>query len=132
MHLFCYGTLMDMDVLAAVLRRDVSSISSFPAGLAGFRRVRARDHTFPILLPSPGDRVEGLLLAALEPEDITRLDAYEGPGYARHVVEVSTGRGPERAEIYLPHMVLEDSGEGWDLEEWRRRWRADLLRELRG
>lgn len=128
--LFFFGTLMDADVLGLVIGRAVAPGELEPARLHGFRRVRARRASYPVLVPDPGASVEGVLWRAGTALERARLDAYEGPGYALAPVEVETAAGERvRALVYraVPG-ALEPSEEPWDLARWQARYKAAYLR----
>ncbi len=61
------------------------------------------DAGYPALIPDPdGPEVEVLVLESAElGEHWDRLDAFEGPGYARVVVDVATAHGVLLAYAYV-------------------------------
>ncbi|MCW5731529.1 MAG: gamma-glutamylcyclotransferase [Alphaproteobacteria bacterium] len=126
---FFYGTLMDPDVLARVLGRAVGRERLLPAQLPGFRRFRARQGSYPILVPgAPEDVVDGLLASGLDEADGARLLAYEGPGYdllAKEVTLKADGRRVE-ALVFLPNERLAPSEQDWDLARWQALDKADF------
>ena len=79
-NLFAYGTLMWPEVLEAVMGRRLAST---PATLAGFKRLRVRGASYPVVVPSAGGRVEGVLYRGLSHGELRRLDAFEGGEYDR-------------------------------------------------
>lgn len=129
MRYFFYGTLMDSDVLARVVGHPVPAERIANARISGFRRVRARNGSYPILLPAdPADQVSGLVVEGLDANDACRLRAYEGPGYdlvPRHVVLEPDGRVVE-ALVFLPNERQAGSDAGWDLAAWQARDKADF------
>lgn len=129
---FFYGTLMDDEVLAAVVGRRIAESRTSAAAISGFRRVYRRGAWYPILLDDPRGRVEGVVVRGLTVADAARLDAFEGREYRRVVrtVEVA-GEGPAEAQVYLPVVGIPATDRAWDLEVWRRRHRAAYLRRVR-
>jgi hypothetical protein len=119
--LFFYGTLLDEDVRAVVLRRHA------PAGLVGgvlrgWRRVSVVGASFPILVRSRGGFVTGVLAYGLSARALAILDAWE-QGYrrARVVVECDDGAAVS-AETYVPQPGRFAIGAtDWDLACWQRR-----------
>lgn len=66
-------------------------------------------HGFPGLVPDPtGPDVPVMVLESPDlPARWSRLDAFEGPGYRRTIVEVATAGGPIEASIYV---LADDAG----------------------
>ena len=102
--LFAYGTLTDPVFAGRLLERR---LSAEPAVLHDHARGELPGLGHAIAVPSPGERVEGLLYRHLTAEDYDRLDAYEGVAeglYARRRGE-ATAAGAEAAEpvfVYVP------------------------------
>lgn len=97
MDVFTYGSLM----FDPVWRRVVAgACPSEPARLAGWARRRVRGETYPALVPQAGGRVEGVLYRQVAPDDLARLDAFEGDDYLRRDVTVLTAAGPVTAQVY--------------------------------
>ena len=74
--LFVFGTLMDRDLLAEVLARDISDLRFTTGTVDGFRRCRARGESYPILVSEAGSRIEGCLVEGLSAADLSRLAFY--------------------------------------------------------
>ena len=74
---FFYGTLMDRDVLAHVVDREVADDELFPAILHGVRRVAVPGFTYPRLVDAPGRLAAGLALHRPSPRDLVRLHWFE-------------------------------------------------------
>jgi hypothetical protein len=127
--LFFFGTLMDPDVLGLVIGRPVAAAALEPARLSGFRRLRVEGASYPMLVFDPEGVVEGRLWREASAADRGRLDAYEGPGYARGTIEVLTAAGERlAAEAYLARpQHLRPSGEPWDLAAWQARFKPRYL-----
>lgn len=107
MHVFVYGSLVDPQQLDAVLgHRHMGE--RLAARLAGYTRVTSA-YPYPYLVESAGDRVDGILIMDLAPEDVSVLDAYEEVDeavYRREHVHVDVfGCGPRSlclpAEVYV-------------------------------
>lgn len=127
--LFFYGTLTDPDVLARVLARPVDPRDLEPATLAGFGRVGVLGASYPVLVPTPGGSVDGLLLLRATRRDIARINRFEGEEYRAEAHDVRTaGGGARRAWLYLGvEGALTPSGDPWALEAWRRLHKAAFL-----
>mgnify|MGYP005856566713 CR=1 FL=1 len=117
--LFVYGTLLCPEIWALVVRAPAARR---PAHLRDHRRGPIVGEVFPGVVPQPGARVEGALLAALPPAARARLDAYEGSLYARTPVRVHLPGGHRvAAETYLvapSHRDLVAPGD-WSLPAFR-------------
>lgn len=127
--LFVFGTLLDIEVLGLVLGRPVGPDALEPARLGGFRRVRVRGASYPMLVADPAGEVAGALLRGLDAAARGRLDAYEGPAYRLVPVEVVDPAGARvRALVYeaVPG-ALEPTREPWDLARWQARDKAAFL-----
>ena len=77
---FAYGTLEIPAVMEAVTGR------SFPqreAALEGFARFLIRGRFYPGIIEERGSVTDGVLYEGVDPESLTRLDAFEGPLYKR-------------------------------------------------
>lgn len=127
--LFLFGTLMDRDVLALVLKRPLQAAALETARLDGFRRERARGASWPLLVAAPGEAVEGCLLGDLATRDIGRINHYEGGEYRAELHTVRLANGTRcRAWLYMAREHrLASSGEPWELERWQAHGKHGLL-----
>jgi gamma-glutamylcyclotransferase (GGCT)/AIG2-like uncharacterized protein YtfP len=133
-HLDCffYGTLMDGDVLGAVIGRPASTVLRQGAFVEGYRRVYRRGASYPILVPMPGGRIDGVLASGLHPADLARLIAFEGSDYDLVKVPVQVvRRGPTKAMIFMAKSEVMGSPEEWTLATWTRRHKARYLHRIR-
>lgn len=130
--LFIFGTLMDEDVLSAVLGHVMPPRNREPAIARGWRRPVISGRTYPMLSPHPGGRVEGVLLRGLDERDRDRLDYYEGPEYRLGLVEVRLADGAKcsaLAYLCLDNVAAERTE--WRLDTWRLRHKQASLRRIR-
>jgi hypothetical protein len=134
MRFFFYGTLLDEGVRRIVLGRVwADALSLRPATLQGWRRLYMRDRTYPVILPSPGDQVDGLLTGPVDREGYRRLTAFESDEYVERDVAVVTEDGVEtRARIYAAGARARAATEVWTLENWTREHRVAFLRRIAG
>ncbi|MFO1036016.1 MAG: gamma-glutamylcyclotransferase family protein [Geminicoccaceae bacterium] len=117
--LFFFGTLMDTDVLTYVLGRPIDLDDLEPAVLTGFRRVRTRDATYPVLVDAPGETVEGRMLRKATRRDIVRINHYESEEYRAERHPVRCGRGIDHgAWLYMALDALVASEDPWHLDHW--------------
>jgi len=134
MQYFFYGTLCDPDIRQLVLGYRSGPRQLRPARLPGFRRKQARGRSYPVLIRSPGGRVDGLLFSA-RPADIARLTEYEGPEYRVCRLPVHDRSGTRRAWVFLPASgpagtALPASHADWHPHRWRRHEKISFLRSL--
>ena len=118
---FFFGTLMHDEVLEAVLDRQVATHETRPATLAGFRRERAAQASYPVLVEDPAASVTGRLLERASRRCIWRINHFEDDEYrARRLTVLSHGSRIE-AWVFLPldHVAtMRPSGEPWHLDSW--------------
>lgn len=129
MDFFFYGTLMDPDVLAAVIGRRVLPARVKAATLAGWRRVGLKGTPYPVVVPgAAADRVEGVLVTGLTAADVRNLKRFEGAAYGVEAVTVATDDGAGvSAQAFVPMKGIAATDTEWDFEIWRRRHkRRDL------
>jgi hypothetical protein len=129
---FFYGTLMDRDVLTAVIGRVPPAHRWRPARLAGYRRVYRALASYPILVEAPGQAVDGILADGLGRREAAKLDAFEGDEYRLIERTVMTDGGvPIVAHLFLPVAGVPATGVEWALADWRRRHKREFLRRMR-
>lgn len=128
MDFFFYGTLMDPDVLAAVIGRRVLPARVKPATLAGRRRVGLKGTPYPVIVPgATTDTVAGIVVAGLTAADVQNLQRFEGTAYGIETVTVATDDGALAASAFVPLKGVAATDTEWDFETWRRRHkRRDL------
>lgn len=138
MQYFFYGTLCDPDIRQLVLGYRPSPRQLRPALLTGFRRKQVRGRSYPILVPSPGSRVQGELFSPARAADALRLAAYEGPEYLTRALPVRPfgAAGVCRALVFLPardvegEQALMPSYNDWRFDDWLRRHKTTFLLSL--
>lgn len=136
MQFFFYGTLLDPEVRAAVMPHIAESLELQPARLRGYRRVRARHGTYPVLVSDARSRVDGLLVSGLDARALYRMAHFEGDLYLPQQRRVrATDGAAAQAWIFMavhPGLAAQRS---WSLQRWRmqhkRRLLADTSRWMR-
>jgi gamma-glutamylcyclotransferase (GGCT)/AIG2-like uncharacterized protein YtfP len=99
-RLFVYGTLQDETVVARVVGRRLPWRT---AVLEGYCRTVDETIGYPVVLPSPGSRVDGRLLEPVDAAAFAALDEYEGSEYRRVILSVLTSeRRAVDAFAYVP------------------------------
>ena len=102
-RLFCYGTLRDPAVIAALLDRVPRS------RLAVLRKHRCgllAGRPWVGVAPTAGSAVEGTLYHGLRERELRLLDRYEGADYHRATIRLTVGHTTCLAWIYLPRRPL--------------------------
>ena len=134
---FVYGTLMDRDVLAAVLKaHTVPASRLIPATLEGHRRFALKGRAYPSLVPDGDAAVEGLVFQGCSRKEWARLLAYEDVEYTPGTVRVVSGQGADagmrEARVFLggPGHRRLDAGCDWSFEDWTRRHKRQYMRRL--
>ena len=132
MRFFFFGTLRDKDILEAVTDRAVDGHPFASAYLSGYRLVRVRRETFPMLIEAPGTDVEGMVVDGLSAADIERIRFYESIEYdpAEHRVTLAAG-GRLTCHVFAATGKIDDTGEAWTYEAWAQQHKAKELRETR-
>ncbi len=115
--LFFYGTLRAAEIRSAVLGDDLPTGHLTDAVLENYQVRRVQGALYPLLVPAAGEKAIGLLATNLDRLAIQILDQFEGHHYNRSALQVSTGAGLVKAEVYLPDDTLL-AAESWDFERW--------------
>jgi gamma-glutamylcyclotransferase (GGCT)/AIG2-like uncharacterized protein YtfP len=132
LRFFFYGTLIEPEILHAVLNRTVHPALRRTAVLHGYRRVYRKGASYPVLAADAASEVEGIVVSALTAPDVALLTAYEGAEYEIRELPVRISRdGLVLAKVFLPRAACEASRVPWVLEEWRWRHGRALVRRLR-
>ena len=121
--IFFYGTLRHVPLLEVVLGRSAAHLNLTQAYLPDHAVYWVQDQPFPMITQTAGHVAKGVLLYDATPEDIARLDYYEG-GFAYDLREVMA-LGPEDlqhpAQVYVPVSEL-PKGDLWSLTDWVAAW----------
>ncbi len=86
MNVFAYGTLMWPEVLEAVTGLQ---LAGEPHTLMGYKRLRVKGEIYPVIVPSAGDSVDGVLYQDVDVSALGRLDVFEGEAYNRIIESIS-------------------------------------------
>jgi hypothetical protein len=132
MRFFFYGTLLDPDVTALVLGRRLPPAAFVPATLPGYSRWRVQGGSYPISVPDRKGEVPGAIVGGLSARDVTRLAAYEGPGYRIAALKVRAGDALTTVSVFEPiASKLKPTSRPWDLSAWQRRDKRAFVGRLR-
>lgn len=86
---FTYGSLMWPDIMARVCGREVPALQRTKAWLYGHVRHPVMGQDYPGLVPQSGaPALQGVLYWGLTPQELQRLDDFEGQEYERVSVMV--------------------------------------------
>jgi len=117
LRFFFYGTLLDPDVRRAVLGSVTEA--GAPAVLHGWRRVFVRGDSYPVIRPTSGSTVDGLVLAGVSVEGTRMLRNYEGPSYrVRRLIVRGGDGGSVSAAVFVPKDFGVATGRAWMLASW--------------
>jgi gamma-glutamylcyclotransferase (GGCT)/AIG2-like uncharacterized protein YtfP len=109
-HVFVYGSLMYLPVWGQVVKGVYPCLNALAKG---YQRHAVPGETYPAMIENPAAQVQGLMWLNVLPEDLKRLDEFEGPEYERREIEVMLNTTGETAVantyIWLKPEVLTDS-----------------------
>lgn len=128
MNYFFYGTLMDKDVLEAIIGHQVRPNRLEAAILDDFRRVCARGGaTYPVILEAKGKTVNGLLFKNVTGAEAQKIRIFEGAAYKEDSFAVHTKGGTAYAEVFIPKSETQGSSMPWDFDAWKLNYKQAFL-----
>jgi len=129
---FFFGTLMDADILAAVLDRPVQPEDLHPARLDGFARRRVANDSFPMLVEAPSGAVDGVVFTATGSEDRDRILFFEDFDYDLEPCRpvLADGSAVEAVFCGAEEKTLA-ADDPWELESWAARHKSAFLEVTR-
>lgn len=98
-HVFTYGSLMFDAVWCRVVR---GHYRSEPCEIEGYQRFAIRSESYPAMVRMAGVRLAGRLWLDVLPDDLARLDRFEGPEYQRIEIAVAPARASSDDRSSLP------------------------------
>jgi hypothetical protein len=116
---FFYGSLMDRELLEAVIDRRAHRLTFSPGWLTGFVAETAHGYTFPTLVTKRAGRVDGVVTYGLTDDDVARIAYFEDTEYAPVTVDVTTAEADVAAQVFMSTTTLKSSGELWSFDHWR-------------
>lgn len=136
--LFCFGSLMDRDVLAMVIGGGADKVTMRPARISGFFRARLPHESYPMLVPDAEQEALGQLLYGLDKTDLDRIVFFEGEEYELSPCRVRLLEVSEKDEGESVEALFFDEGimpppqtEAWDFEHWQQHNKPYMLRQSR-
>ena len=129
---FVFGSLMDMDILSAVLGREVQNRDLRAARADGFKRVCISGVGYPAMLPSADASTDGVAVSNLSRQDVARLAAYEGSDYEERPIALRFADG-SRLDARYWHWIGKRAilDAPWDFEGWRQTAKPRMLSAAR-
>jgi hypothetical protein len=131
---FFYGTLMDRDMLSAVLERRVWPRSLVPAVLRGHRRKGVRGANYPVVLRQRRASVDGVIFDGVGTVEPARVSTYEGDRYelVQALAELPRRRCV-RVFIFAPRLgAYVVSNRRWTFAGWRLRHKRSAMIAVAG
>ena len=130
--LFLYGTMLDREILELVLGRSIASSDLISARLAGVRRLKVPDESYPVLVESPDDEIEGAVLPKPGPTDWDRIAFFENVEYEHRPCQVELDDGTRMiAVFYSEGSMVAGASETWTLDWWQTTHKPRLLPIIR-
>ena len=131
---FFYGTLMDRDMLSAVLERRVWPRSLVPVVLRGHRRKGVRGANYPVVLRQRRASVDGVILDGVGTVEQARLSGYEGDGYELVLALAEPPRRRcRRVFLFAPRRgAYVVSNRPWSFASWRLRHKRSAMMAVAG
>ena len=124
---FFYGTLRDADVRDVVMG-PCEGLTLTEGHLPGYRCAPVDGGRFPGVARRQGAAAPGVLIRDASLAVAARLSFFEGDGHDYDVqrCRISTC-GAQEAWVFLPTGRLELGPGTWDIEVWRRRYKAGFV-----
>ena len=128
--LFCFGSLMDRDVLRCVVGDNESLVQMRPAFIAGYFKARLPHETYPMLVPEAEREAPGQLLYGLNKEDLDRIVFFEGEEYELSPCKVRVADNEWVDALFFDEGIMPppETAE-WDFEEWKSKYKPFMLRQ---
>ncbi|KMZ56757.1 Protein AIG2 [Zostera marina] len=125
---FVYGTLMDDQIVKALLKRVPSS---FPAILHNHNRYKIEGRVYPAIIPEHSKIVTGKVYPDITDTELDIFDYYEDSGYDKRTVEVVLIEGLEKLTVHA--YVWKNKNElklhgDWSIDEWKQKYFEDYYR----
>ncbi len=124
---FFYGSLMDQELLEAVLGRKADRLTFAPGWLSGYIAETAEGYSFPTPIENRAGRIHGVIVKGLTAADVERIAYFEDEEYAPVVADIMTAHTEIAARLYVATSRLKSSGEPWSFEKWRKHDKPLLL-----
>ena len=128
--LFCFGSLMDWDVLTIVLGYSPKELSMVPAQLPGHRVAKLPHESYPMLVADESRRAPGQLLIGLTESQLDRIIFFEGEEYQLSPCVVTLDTGDQQNALFFSEGIMPTPQmTDWDFHQWRNVHKDYLLRQ---
>ena len=130
MPLFCFGSLMDREMLSCVLDRPIDNIELVSATIQGYSRVCLPHETYPMLVVDVEHDAPGMLVYGLCKSDLERIVFFEGDEYELSPCQVRLKDGSVAEALFFDEgtMPPAESTE-WDFVHWQKEYKPYMLRQ---
>jgi len=131
--LFCYGTLLDVDMLACVVGETAAAAVTMETGwLAGYRKARLPHENYPLLVPEAESFAQGALLYGLQKPQIDRIVFFEGEEYELSPCKVKTEGSKTVDALFFDEGIMPPPRtEEWCLAHWQKHHKQFMIRQSR-
>ena len=128
--LFCFGSLMDWDVVSCVLAEKSVGLSMQPAVMKGYRVAKLPHESYPMLVQDQERFADGHLLYGLTQEHLDRIIFFEGEEYAIQPCRVETDEGLVTDALFFDEGIMPTAElTDWCFETWQTDHKPYLLRQ---
>ena len=128
MPLFCFGTLMDTDILTCVTDLDAESLSIEPASIVAYAQRNVIGENFPVLVPDSSETTRGVLIGGLTQHALDRVLFYEGDEYYLAQASAINSHGAQiDVSVFHSAGIYQTADEAWDFARWTQHEKADFL-----
>ncbi len=117
--LFCFGTLMDPEVLTEVSACAIHELTIADAIVDDYAQREVVEESYPILVPVPGASAKGRLVYGLTATAMDRIRFFEGEEYELDTLEVIAGDKRVEACWFRDTGAYQDTGREWSYARWQ-------------
>ena len=130
--LFCFGSLMDREMLSCVLDRSLDDIELESATIQGYVKACLPHESYPILVPDARGEARGILIRGLDKRDLERIVFFEGEEYELAPCQVRPDAGVCVEALFFDEGIMPPAeSTAWDFDRWQREDKAFMLRQSR-
>lgn len=125
--LFCFGTLMDLDLLSCVTKIDVEKLTVRHSVLEGFHQRNVIGEDFPVVLANQCSTTSGVVIEGLDQQAFDRILFYEGDEYYLAPAVVDVDNMKQDACVFLSSGAYHTGDEIWDFQHWQHQEKPKFL-----
>ena len=128
--LFCFGSLMDWDVVECVLDQSTVGLTMQPATLSGYRVARLPHESYPMLVADQTRVAHGQLLAGLDAEQLKRIVFFEGEEYVITPCLVQLECGGFANALFFDEGIMPSAElTDWSFNQWIENHKDFMLKQ---